>query len=131
MITLHEWRVLAASCGWRIGASAQQLTSAEDDKMTMPWPTEDEQGRTLDNDTSPGDQIWVSVALAVAAVLVGGYFIVQALGDAAADPWQPVVYAAITLLFVVNSILGVRIGIRTRRYLRARGLDDRGRPLSR
>lgn len=98
--------------------------------MTQPWPTEDEQGRTLDNDMSPGTMIWGSVAVAVAAVLVGGYFIVQSLGDAAADPWQPVVYAAITLLFVVSSILGVRTGIRTRGYLRARGLDDRGRPLS-
>lgn len=99
--------------------------------MTQPWPTEDEQGRSLDNDMSPGTMIWGSVAIAVAAVFVGGYFIAQSLADAAADPWQPVVYAAITLLFVVNSILGVRTGIRTRRYLRARGLDDRGRPLSR
>lgn len=99
--------------------------------MTQPWPTEDEQGRSLENDMSPGTMIWGSVAIAVAAVFVGGYFIAQSLADAAADPWQPVVYAAIVVVFVVNSALGVRTGLRTRRYLRARGLDDRGRPLSR
>lgn len=72
----------------------------------------------------PGVLLWGSVAIAVGAVIGGSCLIATYLSDADPDPWPVIVTGAVMVLLLVNSALGIRTAIRTRRYLRRRMRDE-------